>query len=100
MMVAHIYPQLNSRNHGRGHFGFARTLDAIRRKYFWHSMAKGIRIRQDLQRIAEESQFIGIRSTECSNHFLSQNRPFETINAGFHNYLAAIELAPKSLTQP
>ena len=24
------------------HFGHARTSDAIRRKYYWHGMAKGI----------------------------------------------------------
>lgn len=66
-----------------GHFGTARTLDAIRRKYFWHGMAKGIKKYVKTCNVCQRVAVHRHREYGMLEPLPRPKRPFETITLDF-----------------
>jgi hypothetical protein len=66
-----------------GHFGRKRTLDVIRRKYFWHGMAKDIKAYVKTCDICQRVKVHRHKTYGALESLPQPKRPFETITIDF-----------------
>ena len=66
-----------------GHFGRTRTLDAIRRKYFWHGMAASIREYVKTCDVCQRAAVHRHKEYGALESLPTPSRPFETITMDF-----------------